>query len=235
MKVASNTEQPVEDIGTLKAWCYWKRVCSTTEPEDLLMVKAIEDIISQAGTWKAKFEREAWRVRELRITLRLAWSTLQDIVLRLNATDQSDPVLIACNNAAVDAQVRMNRFFEDDERRQDNNISSMAGALVPSGSGNADATGADPQGQNGGSPSGAARGGAKIKADGGLTQPSPNSGPGESSREPNSGSPLLSQSAVCLCGHAKRDHIYEEGACRPGFICRARCSQFTGNEGAKDD
>jgi hypothetical protein len=27
----------------------------------------------------------------------------------------------------------------------------------------------------------------------------------------------------CLCGHAKKDHIYEEGACRPGFACPCNC------------
>jgi hypothetical protein len=28
---------------------------------------------------------------------------------------------------------------------------------------------------------------------------------------------------TCLCGHAKKDHIYEEGACRPGFACPCNC------------
>jgi hypothetical protein len=28
----------------------------------------------------------------------------------------------------------------------------------------------------------------------------------------------------CVCGHEKRDHIYEEGACRPGSNCG--CSGF---------
>lgn len=28
------------------------------------------------------------------------------------------------------------------------------------------------------------------------------------------------------CGHAKRDHIYEEGACRPGFVCPAACTAY---------
>lgn len=30
------------------------------------------------------------------------------------------------------------------------------------------------------------------------------------------------------CGHDKRDHIYEEGACRPGFACL--CPKFLGTE-----
>lgn len=30
----------------------------------------------------------------------------------------------------------------------------------------------------------------------------------------------------CACGHLKTQHIYEEGACRPGFICAFRCEQF---------
>jgi hypothetical protein len=29
---------------------------------------------------------------------------------------------------------------------------------------------------------------------------------------------------ICVCGHKKIDHIYEEGACRPGFICS--CPRF---------
>lgn len=28
------------------------------------------------------------------------------------------------------------------------------------------------------------------------------------------------------CGHDRRQHIYEEGACRPGFICDAHCEEF---------
>lgn len=28
----------------------------------------------------------------------------------------------------------------------------------------------------------------------------------------------------CRCGHAKPQHIYEEGACRPGFMCD--CKRF---------
>jgi hypothetical protein len=29
------------------------------------------------------------------------------------------------------------------------------------------------------------------------------------------------------CGHLKRDHVYQEGSCRPGFICEADCRSFT--------
>lgn len=59
------------DLETLKAWCWWKRKelerCNTfIDPDgELDLVKAVEDTISQVGTWKAKFEREAARVREL--------------------------------------------------------------------------------------------------------------------------------------------------------------------------
>ena len=28
----------------------------------------------------------------------------------------------------------------------------------------------------------------------------------------------------CICGHEQRQHIYEEGACRPGFVCE--CEWF---------
>jgi hypothetical protein len=31
-------------------------------------------------------------------------------------------------------------------------------------------------------------------------------------------------STMCWCGHAAKDHIYEEGACRPGEACQ--CEQF---------
>ena len=30
----------------------------------------------------------------------------------------------------------------------------------------------------------------------------------------------------CECGHAKSDHIHEEGACRPGFVCPSGCHAF---------
>lgn len=29
------------------------------------------------------------------------------------------------------------------------------------------------------------------------------------------------------CGHERRAHIYDEGACRPGFVCEERCDRFT--------
>lgn len=28
------------------------------------------------------------------------------------------------------------------------------------------------------------------------------------------------------CGHDIHSHIYEEGACRPGFLCEASCKKF---------
>lgn len=31
----------------------------------------------------------------------------------------------------------------------------------------------------------------------------------------------------CRCGHSKSAHIYEEGACRPGFQCETSCEKFT--------
>lgn len=33
--------------------------------------------------------------------------------------------------------------------------------------------------------------------------------------------------ALCVCGHVQFDHIYEEGACRPGFVCPSACARFT--------
>ena len=32
---------------------------------------------------------------------------------------------------------------------------------------------------------------------------------------------------TCKCGHTKRQHIYEEGACRPGFVCESKCEHFS--------
>lgn len=63
-------KEPSSDIETLKAWCHWKRVeignsmkaCTTIldlqrmeDMQDLLT--AIENLISQVGTWKAKYEQ----------------------------------------------------------------------------------------------------------------------------------------------------------------------------------
>lgn len=31
---------------------------------------------------------------------------------------------------------------------------------------------------------------------------------------------------LCKCGHENKDHIYNEGACRPGFLCEAKCEKF---------
>ena len=30
----------------------------------------------------------------------------------------------------------------------------------------------------------------------------------------------------CECGHARSQHVYERGACRPGFVCSSRCPEF---------
>ena len=30
----------------------------------------------------------------------------------------------------------------------------------------------------------------------------------------------------CKCGHSAIQHIYEVGACRPGFVCESGCKQF---------
>lgn len=42
------------DIETLKAWCHWKREEQGLSDGDRGLVTAIEDVISQVGTWKAK-------------------------------------------------------------------------------------------------------------------------------------------------------------------------------------
>ena len=36
----------------------------------------------------------------------------------------------------------------------------------------------------------------------------------------------MSKANLCLCGHEQSDHIYEEGACRPGFVCEVKCEKF---------
>lgn len=41
----------------LKAWCHWKRKEKDLSEDDALFVKAIEDVISEVGTWKAKYEQ----------------------------------------------------------------------------------------------------------------------------------------------------------------------------------
>jgi hypothetical protein len=42
---------------TVKAWCHWKRIERDISESDLEMVKDLEDLISQVGTWKAKAEK----------------------------------------------------------------------------------------------------------------------------------------------------------------------------------
>ncbi len=41
----------------LKAWCRWKREQKDLSEEDDLLVKEVEDLISQVGTYKAKMEQ----------------------------------------------------------------------------------------------------------------------------------------------------------------------------------
>lgn len=53
------------DTETLKAWCHWKRK-QWAKPQfgeheraesELELVQAVENVISQVGTWKAKYEQ----------------------------------------------------------------------------------------------------------------------------------------------------------------------------------
>lgn len=55
------------DTETLKAWCHWKRK-QWAKPgfgerelaeSELELVTAVENVISQVGTWKAKYEKLA--------------------------------------------------------------------------------------------------------------------------------------------------------------------------------
>jgi len=32
---------------------------------------------------------------------------------------------------------------------------------------------------------------------------------------------------LCVCGHRRHEHIYHEGACRPGYVCEELCDKFT--------
>lgn len=38
--------------------------------------------------------------------------------------------------------------------------------------------------------------------------------------------PDASADEVCTCTHRREDHIYWEGACRPGFVCASACTKF---------
>lgn len=38
---------------------------------------------------------------------------------------------------------------------------------------------------------------------------------------------VVAKNYLCsTCGHLKSQHIYEEGACRPGFVCEHKCQRF---------
>ena len=39
-------------------------------------------------------------------------------------------------------------------------------------------------------------------------------------------SPDLGDLDCRTCGHRRRDHIYEEGACRPGYPCAGSCTLY---------
>lgn len=59
------------DIETLKAWCHWKRKEKPPIDEDTLdLVSAVEDVISQVGTWKAKYETMRTKRDKLAIALK---------------------------------------------------------------------------------------------------------------------------------------------------------------------
>ncbi len=41
---------------------------------------------------------------------------------------------------------------------------------------------------------------------------------------------------LCVCGHERRQHIYDEGSCRPGPPgCAARCGEYRPVGGMDDD
>jgi hypothetical protein len=54
---------------TLKAWCHWKKKETGVSEDDLLMVKDIEDVISQVNNWRAKYEKEKEKTEKLGIML----------------------------------------------------------------------------------------------------------------------------------------------------------------------
>jgi len=43
-----------------------------------------------------------------------------------------------------------------------------------------------------------------------------------------------SNEKCATCGHDRSQHIYEEGACRPGFICAEHCEEFKAAEPAPE-
>lgn len=51
------TSNKPTDLDTLKAWCHWKKMEIGLSEADYLFVRAIEDVISQVGSWKAKCEK----------------------------------------------------------------------------------------------------------------------------------------------------------------------------------
>ncbi len=56
---------PKLDIETLKAWCHWKRLemadARLNEPEDLDLVRSIENVVGQVNNYKVRYERELER------------------------------------------------------------------------------------------------------------------------------------------------------------------------------
>lgn len=50
-------DDKISDIETLRAWCHWKRRETGVSSDDLEFVQALENVISQVGTWKARFEQ----------------------------------------------------------------------------------------------------------------------------------------------------------------------------------
>jgi hypothetical protein len=55
-----------ERLRTLKAWCHWKRREVDVSADDLEMVQAIEDTISQVNNWRAKYENRGAKLAKIR-------------------------------------------------------------------------------------------------------------------------------------------------------------------------
>jgi hypothetical protein len=50
-------EREQDAIEQLQGWCKWARTSKLAEGWHVELAKNIEDVISQVGTWKAKYER----------------------------------------------------------------------------------------------------------------------------------------------------------------------------------
>jgi hypothetical protein len=51
-------KKELSDVEMLLAWCHWKLKEPGLFEDDRELVMAVQNVCSQVGTWKAKYERE---------------------------------------------------------------------------------------------------------------------------------------------------------------------------------